>query len=365
MQGGMRGQEGEIDMRQREKIIEMLKQPGVKQRVLEDLQNRGLPSHTPCLKIEIKGFSGQHFALEQEDVLQVFSVFGDVSSVRVLECVALVMFKEVTAAYFAQRTLDGKAVPHMEATLCVSWYHNQDSAPAETIQQVKIPPLLDITHKKVVERDSIQTNAKYTCRFDIQIDNEKEFQVARRLIGPKGCNMKKIVDVCSKGMHCQAHDIVKLRLRGKGSGFKEGPHKAESDEPLHMCISSKYFDKYQLACNQVEKLIHKVYGEYNEFCRTAGMPAPNLQMKKYESVSGRPGTLISQDRLKELEASETLSDNDVEELIDIRNEARRQCNFAEADRIREILRKKGITLVDEKGARGKGTEVTTWRFFRE
>jgi cysteinyl-tRNA synthetase len=95
------------------------------------------------------------------------------------------------------------------------------------------------------------------------------------------------------------------------------------------------------------------------------MPAPNLQMKKYESVSGRPGTLISQDRLKELEASETLSDNDVEELIDIRNEARRQCNFAEADRIREILRKKGITLVDEKGARGKGTEVTTWRFFRE
>jgi len=26
---------------------------------------------------------------------------------------------------------------------------------------------------------------KYTCRFDIQIENDKEFQVARKLIGPK------------------------------------------------------------------------------------------------------------------------------------------------------------------------------------
>lgn len=39
---------------------------------------------------------------------------------------------------------------------------------------------------------------KFTCRFDIQIDNDKEFQVARRLIGAKGCNMKRILEVCSK-----------------------------------------------------------------------------------------------------------------------------------------------------------------------
>jgi hypothetical protein len=28
-------------------------------------------------------------------------------------------------------------------------------------------------------------NGKYTCRFEIQIENDKEFQVARRLIGAK------------------------------------------------------------------------------------------------------------------------------------------------------------------------------------
>lgn len=35
---------------------------------------------------------------------------------------------------------------------------------------------------------------KYTCRYDIQILNEKEFQVARRVIGSKGANMKRIID---------------------------------------------------------------------------------------------------------------------------------------------------------------------------
>jgi len=43
-------------------------------------------------------------------------------------------------------------------------------------------------------------SAKYTCRYDIQIPNEREFQVARRLIGAKGCNMKRIISLCSKNM---------------------------------------------------------------------------------------------------------------------------------------------------------------------
>jgi hypothetical protein len=65
---------------------------------------------------------------------------------------------------------------------------------------------------------------KYTCRYDIQIENEKEFQVARRVIGSKGSNMKRIIEECSMGFDksINPYEIVKLRLRGKGSGFKEG-----------------------------------------------------------------------------------------------------------------------------------------------
>jgi len=79
---------------------------------------------------------------------------------------------------------------------------------------------------------------KYTCKYEILIPNDKEFQIARRLIGSKGCNMKKIIDEC-KLLEPHSNDIVKLRLRGRGSGYKEGPQNKESDEPLHLCISAK------------------------------------------------------------------------------------------------------------------------------
>jgi len=59
---------------------------------------------------------------------------------------------------------------------------------------------------------------------------------------------------------------VKLRLRGKGSGFKEGPNQEESSEPLNICVSSKYYEKYLIACNHVQELILNVYEEYKAFC---------------------------------------------------------------------------------------------------
>ena len=53
---------------------------------------------------------------------------------------------------------------------------------------------------------------KFCCRFDIGIANDDSFRVARRIIGNKGLNMKRIVRQCD----------AKLRLRGQGSGYLEG-----------------------------------------------------------------------------------------------------------------------------------------------
>lgn len=39
--------------------------------------------------------------------------------------------------------------------------------------------------KSYVAHDKYLTNGKYTCKFEIQIENDNEFQVARRLIGAK------------------------------------------------------------------------------------------------------------------------------------------------------------------------------------
>ena len=106
--------------------------------------------------------------------------------------------------------------------------------------------------------------SKFTAKYEVQIPANSSFQTARKIIGFRGCNMKKIVE-CLK---CEAPaDIVKLRLRGQGSGYKEGHLKRESNEPLHLCVSSEYYDKFSTACVEAEKLIARIYKEYEMFLR--------------------------------------------------------------------------------------------------
>lgn len=105
--------------------------------------------------------------------------------------------------------------------------------------------------------------------------------------------MKRIIQMCSRSSNGKViPDAVKLRLRGKGSGFKEGPNNKESDEPLHLCVSSKMKDKYEFACALVQELITNVYEEYQRFCiRNSIVPTTNLSIKKEESVSSRKNTM--------------------------------------------------------------------------
>merc|ERR1719162_2005657 len=117
---------------------------------------------------------------------------------------------------------------------------------------------------------------KYTCRFLIGIDNDKEFQVARRLIGPKGSNMKKIV---------QQTD-AKLRLRGQGSGYFEGSGQKESSEPLQLCISCTNVEGYKVAVRLTEDLLLKVHDEFRGFCRDNNLPMPDLQINLSENPIG-------------------------------------------------------------------------------
>jgi len=109
---------------------------------------------------------------------------------------------------------------------------------------------------------------KFTCRFDVGIQNERIFQVARRIIGSKGANMKKIFKDTG----------AKLRLRGQGSGFLEGTSQQESPEALHLCVSAKKIDEYQLAVRKIEELLQGVYREYRAHCKQKDLATPNLRV---------------------------------------------------------------------------------------
>lgn len=160
----------------------------------------------------------------------------------------------------------------------------------------------------IEEDTSKNISGKYTCRYELQIENDKEFQVARKLIGAKGCNMKKIVESCGGSNE----NDVKLRLRGKGSGFKEGPNNQESDDPLHLCISSKNSEKYIQACSLVDELINGVFEEYKKFCiRTNKTAVSKLVIKKEEGLALK----INQSKVLNQQKDQNVINNNVQQNL--------------------------------------------------
>ena len=66
---------------------------------------------------------------------------------------------------------------------------------------------------------NINFDNKFICNYEIQIENEENFKITKRIIGNKGLFLKTILfDNCGK----YGDNSTKIRLRGRGSGFKEG-----------------------------------------------------------------------------------------------------------------------------------------------
>eukprot|EP00425_Heterocapsa_triquetra_P003609 CAMPEP_0195058962 /NCGR_PEP_ID=MMETSP0448-20130528/6568_1 /TAXON_ID=66468 /ORGANISM="Heterocapsa triquestra, Strain CCMP 448" /LENGTH=516 /DNA_ID=CAMNT_0040089149 /DNA_START=122 /DNA_END=1669 /DNA_ORIENTATION=- len=113
---------------------------------------------------------------------------------------------------------------------------------------------------------------KLQCQFTIGIEEEANFRVVRRILGTAGSNMKKVATETG----------AKLRLRGQGSKFLEGPEQQEADEPLMLCISAGDSWGYQEAIKQVTELLTRIYSEHHKFCARNGDPAPSLEVQLHE-----------------------------------------------------------------------------------
>jgi hypothetical protein len=200
---------------------------------------------------------------------------------------------------------------------------------------------------------------KYTCKLEIGIENEGEFRVGSRVI--------QVARQIWQDHQFQEHG-GKTRLRGKGIG---GPH--EADEPLALCISCRDQAAFDKAVDFAEGNLQKIHSEYKVFCAQKGIEVPDLQIKvskkgaTFGADMGPPfGHSASGEVQRGERPSNAPSDEEIEKMIEGRNEARKAANFKEADRIRDALKDVGVVLMDEKGAKGnfKGTEVTKWRFWR-
>ena len=122
--------------------------------------------------------------------------------------------------------------------------------------------------KKIKEKEQdvkFQTNStrdynlKYVSRYIVQIENEKDFPVTKMIIGNNGMLLRNILyNNCIK----YGDKTTKIRLRGRGSGYKEGPKNEESKEPMELCISSLNLISFTNCSMEIEKLLQQIYYKY-------------------------------------------------------------------------------------------------------
>ena len=250
------------------------------------------PSSSVSLSVSVEGI-GYSYRLTDDDLEKVFSRYGLVTSVQVTEdSSAVVSFALATDAARAMKELDGKRLSGVQATLRVSQLEEAvssfqlpfASAEKQSLSTTESVPIASLSFQEtppascysraapfatplsepVSESPPLlpesSTLRKFTCRIDIPVENEKDFQVARRIIGQKGANMKKIV----------AASDAKLRLRGRGSGYLEGFNRTECPEPLHMCVSCVSKSGYETAVKLVKELIESVMDEYRQWLKAKG-----------------------------------------------------------------------------------------------
>lgn len=117
-------------------------------------------------------------------------------------------------------------------------------------------------------------DTKHQCQFFIGIEEEPRFRVVRRIIGTAGANVKYIAE--------QAGPDTKLRLRGRGSKFFEGPEKQEAPEPLMLCVSVPNRAAYDTVTRLVREQLERVYDEYDNFRVSNGQSALRLRVRMHE-----------------------------------------------------------------------------------
>lgn len=114
---------------------------------------------------------------------------------------------------------------------------------------------------------------KMLCRYNVCVEQDRAFNVVRKLLGDKGSHMKQIAE----------NTGAKLRIRGRGSGFLEGPDQTEaSDEPLMLCISATSREGFEAAVEDVESLLGHVQEQYRDFCKQRNLPVPNMLVTQRE-----------------------------------------------------------------------------------
>eukprot|EP00929_Paragymnodinium_shiwhaense_P108155 TRINITY_DN74479_c0_g1_i1.p1 TRINITY_DN74479_c0_g1~~TRINITY_DN74479_c0_g1_i1.p1 ORF type:complete len:392 (-),score=134.34 TRINITY_DN74479_c0_g1_i1:309-1484(-) len=328
------------------------------------------PMMSPILHVRVEGLKFE-YQLTDDDVRKVFARYGEVRHVSVDRdgTAATVQLEQPHQAMAAQHDLDHKQLSGMSGAFLRVEFASPPQAPypssvdpgsmaaaaamAQSFPQAMMPGMPGMAPPMMPpSQQSAGQPKKHTCKLEVGIENEGEFRVGSRVI--------QIARQIWQDQDFQRHG-GKTRLRGKGIG---GPH--EADEPLALCISCSDQGAFDKAVKHAEMQLQKVHNDYRTFCQQNGKPIPDLSVKVSKKGIRDSPQMNSGDIPKGERPPNAPADDEIERLIEERNEARKAQNFQKADQVRDYLKQRGVVLMDEKAAKGnlQGKEVTKWRFWR-
>ena len=124
-----------------------------------------------------------------------------------------------------------------------------------------------------------------------------------------------------------------------------GTHKGQTTR-----ILSFLFDRVHTINNNENELAKELNRERNIIVHQGKTETPaNELLEKWQTLIKLADVLgLTAQPEPETPKQDSISDTEIEELIQERQEARKNKNFAESDRIRDQLLTKGITLIDSK-----------------
>lgn len=241
-----------------------------------------------ALIVELEGLP-YDYAFNETDLFDLFSRYGQVKAVEFLDPtiapdIALIEFRERKEAEAALLHLHNYSLAFdgFQVVISVSFYDEETDRKLQEKLRMAASAAL---HQHGAT--AVMTGAKYNpnitggwqCRFVIGGEMmDREFPIVGRIIGPQGAHMKSIHEKTG----------AKLRLRGRRSNFREGPENKESDEPMHLCVSSGDEVSFRRACEMVEALMAGVYTDFSKWCHQKNISVPNIQMVCVEGPFSEP-----------------------------------------------------------------------------
>ncbi|KDO27832.1 hypothetical protein SPRG_07105 [Saprolegnia parasitica CBS 223.65] len=104
-------------------------------------------------------------------------------------------------------------------------------------------------------------------KIPVGIEADHEFGPVRRIIGPAGSYMKRII--------ADAGGNAKVRLRGRGSGYESNGK--DADEPLVLLVSAANEQSFRIACAASRDLLASVHNDFQAFLQKGSRGGPRFQ----------------------------------------------------------------------------------------